>query len=185
MIEFGLAALARSSLDAASECRAKVDSILAETHKDENDGGGDVGLEELKPHVFNDEVHSFVFDKTAVQRAQAAMTNFQAAAESFAVHCSFDGLVASDSNTKKALKQRAKRKRNRAEVLMTKVMGSNISEARANAKAISLDELISLEALLALEDRRPMQPSRRRRRLAWALWLCHRAGEEPAAAHSF
>ena len=168
--------MARSSLDAASGCRAKVDSIFGEAHNDANYVGGDVRLEEV-----NDEVHSFVFDKSAVQRAKAALTSFQAAGESVAVNCGFDGSTAGDSTTKKALKQRAKRRRNRTDAMMTKVMGSNINEARANAKAISLDELLSLEALLALPDRRPMQPSRRRRRLAWALWL-HRPGNAEAAA---
>ena len=81
----------------------------------------------------------------------------------------------------------SKRKTNKAQkkkilLLERQVMGSNISEARANAKGISLDELLSLEALLALEDRRPMQPSRRRRRLAWALWLWHRPVDEVVVA---
>ena len=142
---------------------------MGEAHNDANYEGGDVRLEEVTQLVFNDEVHSFVFDKSAVQRAKAALTSFQAAAESVAANCGFDGSTAGDSTTKKALKQRAKRRRNRTDAMMTKVMGSNINEARANAKAISLDELLSLEALLALPDRRPMQPSRRRRRLAWAL----------------
>ena len=104
------------------------------------------------------------------------MTKFQAAAESFAVHCGFDGSDASDSATKKAFKQRAKRRRNRIEARMKKVIGSNIDEARANAKAISLDQLLSLEALLALEDRRPMRPNRRQCRQVWALRLYEQIG---------
>jgi hypothetical protein len=171
MIEFGLAALAQSSLDAASECRAKVDSILAEVSKDANDIGGDARLEELTPNVLYDEVQSFVFDKTAVQRARAAMTNFQAAAESFAVHCSFDGLDASDSTTKKALKLRAKRRRKRIDTVLTNVTGGDIVEARVNVKAIPLEDLLALEELFHVEDRVRMKPSRRRRRLAWIIWL--------------
>ena len=78
-----------------------------------------------------------------------------------------DGQTAS----KKALKQRSKRKRKRIETLMTKVLGKDIVEARVNSKEISMEELASLEDLLALEKRGPMKPSRRKRRLAWALWL--------------
>ena len=58
------------------------------------------------------------------------------------VHFGFDGSDADDGTngvgdipnaSKKAFKQRAKRKRKQIETMMTKVMGGDIDETRANA----------------------------------------------------
>ena len=67
--------------------------------------------------------------------------------------------------SKKALKMRVKRKRKRIDI----IAGADIVEARANVKAIPVEELLGLEELFHLEDRGHMKASRRRRRLAWVI----------------
>ena len=69
----------------------------------------------------------------------------------------------------KVARRRVKRDRKRIEAKMMKLNGKGIIEARASAKAISLEELHAMEKQLLLRNRGPMRPSRRRRRLAWVL----------------
>ena len=55
--------------------------------------------------------------------------------------------------------------------MLTNVTGGDIVEARVNAKAIPLEDVLALEELFHVEERGHMKPSRRRRRLAWIVWL--------------
>ena len=109
-------------------------------------------------------------------------------ADVLAEHCDVDDSVVyaatigggdCPTTSKRALKQRAKRKRKQRDSLMVAVKGNCIEQARANSKAISLEELLAVEGFLHLENQLPMRPSRRRRRLAWCLWLgeAENAGE--------
>jgi hypothetical protein len=171
----GLAELAQERLKAHGVCivNAQAATVNCAT-------GGEVILEGLRPFVLSSEVAGFEFDAVAVQRAQVALNTFQTAAQSWVTQqlqlvetvvakVSIEGARGSTAPNK-TLKRRSQRERKRIEAHMMKVRGNNILEARAHAKSISEGELHAMEEQLHLVNRRPMRPSRRRRRLAWCLW---------------
>ena len=84
--------------------------------------------------------------------------------------------------TKNVKKKANAQKKKKILLLEKQVMGASIDEARANVKHISMDEIATLEKHNAIgpsgsavcDGDTPgpiMKPSRRRRRLAWVLWL--------------
>ena len=66
-------------------------------------------------------------------------------------------------------RSRRKYANRRLKKLELEVMGESIEVARMNVKRLTLEDLAALEDRCALL--RSMRHSRRRRRLAWALWL--------------
>ena len=80
-----------------------------------------------------------------------------------------NGYGSSEAIKKRRLKANRARKK-KVMALERWVKGANITEAREKVKTLSNEDLEMLEMHLALE-REIFKPSRRRRRLAWALWL--------------
>ena len=76
----------------------------------------------------------------------------------------------SSSEAKKRRLKANRARKKKVMALVRLVVGTNITEARDNVKTLSNENCQMLEQHLALE-REILKPSRRRRRLAWALWL--------------
>ena len=160
--EFGLVWLARQHIEKMRMCNEAVNDLLnAEQTPPSGDmvaesiefeGGGGLVTCESKP------CQATLIVKRALSRFRQAVQTAEAK-----VGYGEDMLTVS----KKALKMRVKRKRKRIDI----IAGADIVEARANVKAIPVEELLGLEELFHLEDRGHMKASRRRRRLAWVIWL--------------
>ena len=107
------------------------------------------------------------FDELSVHAAVKGIADrlqsFSEAARRF-LNCS------GEANQRRGGQQRRRRLRRRCEQRLEKLRGHSIDEARQFVKSVTLDELALFEEYLGLE-RKIGRSSRRRRRLAWVLWL--------------
>ena len=174
---YGITVLEQERLAAHAACEAEVRNLLDFCAQPDGEDAGVGLLETVDIELQDASIYESLLasSKASIQRS---LHGFHLAFNAYASEADGsdvdNGMIGGDDGqtaSKKALKQRSKRKRKRIETLMTKVLGKDIVEARVNSKEISMEELASLEDLLALEKRGPMKPSRRKRRLAWALWL--------------
>ena len=159
--------LAFEHLSAHAKCRASVDALLTSPMIFKMDAFPDHTLEEYAAPRAVEANEDVLLDCAMVK---ASFEGFAAAARQFCA-------VAPQEVSAGKNRLQRKRHRQRMEKNMVSLAGADIVEARVNVRQLDIQVVSELEGYLMLH-RCISKPSRRRRRLAWALWLMRKLEDD-------